>query len=79
MYQTTNDDHTDRALVIRGNQATLFGPVGTPVSPEARMGVAEARAVTAMARTATTLTSPTPARAGRSALRSLRLAGLPVR
>jgi hypothetical protein len=79
MYQPTNDDRADGALVIRGNQATLFGPVGTPVPPDARMGVAEARAAALMARPAATRPTPTPSRAGAPAMGTLRFAGAPVR
>ena len=39
------------ALVIHGDLATLFGPIGTPVPANARMGVAEAAAAAVQART----------------------------
>ena len=37
------------ALVIHGDMATLFGPIGMPVPANARMGAAEAAAATVQA------------------------------
>ena len=79
MYQTTTNDPAGVALVIRGNQATLFGPVGMPVPPDARMGLAEATAAAEMARAGATGPTPTPSRAAAPAVGRLRLAGFPVR
>jgi hypothetical protein len=42
------------ALVIHPNGATIFGAVGEPVSPDARMGAAEAAARTRISMTAPT-------------------------
>jgi hypothetical protein len=71
MFQTSdpNSAHLRHPgdLVIHGDQATLFGPVGTPVPAQSRMGVPQAtNALAATPRTGIR-TAPSSPRSGNAA------------